>query len=437
MRCRRACRLIGILGCVIAIVAVVQFALFAVFLARTMILRPFWDRISWIDAYLQVHRYGDVPGYLWTPHNEHHLPLIRLLTTVDVSAFHANGVSFVIAATTALVAAALLVFRELRRGNNVPLSLAWLGPMLLLTSVAAVDCSIPINSVYPLALVFIVASLVLFNGEAERTPYTTTRRIAALLTAMLASTANAVGLVAWPALLWSAWRGGAAPRWQVLIAAVGAGYGVMYLHGLPSIGHGDPAAFFAFAHLWKMLDYLLAYLGLPLSRAPGLGLPARVLGGVLLAAGGIAVLRDVVAPRPATRLHRFVVGLVIVALVAAFLAAIGRVDLEAEVKVPVRYALLVAPLHIGLLALALPFLTTRAVTYARRVALLGGASVFAAGLLVLQIMAGRAAVTASDAIATTLDRYDDGLREPGMERVVFPDLAEADRILTALRYLRR
>jgi hypothetical protein len=428
-------RVIAILGAVVAAEAALQAALFAAFLVRTIILRPFWDMISWIDAYQQMRHGGSFVSYLWAPHNEHRLLLIRLLTALDVSAFHASGIPFVVAATAALVGAAWLILAELRQYLRLApklRALAWLGPMLLLTTAAVVDCSIPINSVFPLSLVFMVAALVLFDSEAERGRHTGTKRSAALLAATLASMANAVGLIAWPVLLWSAWRGDAPRRWLLTIAAAGAIYGLLYLHGLPPNNHGDPAHFLDPDHMQKMGDYLLVYLGLPLSRAPGLGLPARVLGGMLLAAGGIVVVRDIVSSRCATRLDRIGVGLVLAALAAAILAAVGRVDLEPEVKVPIRYVVMVAPLHIGLLALALPFLVSYARTLRREVLVLSAASVFAAILLALQFLAERPAAAAADAIVTTLDRYYAGIREPGMQRVVFPDLAVADRVLAAL-----
>jgi hypothetical protein len=123
-----------------------------------------------------------------------------------------------------------------------------------------------------------------------------------------------------------------------------------------------------------------------------------------------------------------------VAIAAALLAGIGRLDQEAQVDVPIRYGLLVAPLHIGLLTLALPFLASRAVTPRRQAALLGTAVVFAAGLLALQIAVGRVATATAATIARTIDRYDAGFREPGMEKLIFPDLAVADRVLEELHH---
>ena len=419
---------VRLLGLVVSAAAAIQAALFAAVLWRTMILRPFWDMFSWLGDALRMD--GGPLAYLWKPHNEHHMLLVRLLAAVDVQT-GVRGVPFVVAGTVAVLASAWMVLGQLRRtAGPVLVPVAWLGPMLLLTAPASVDCSIPINTVYPLALVWIVAALVLFDGEAGRTPATPARRCAALAAAALAGLANAVGMVAWPALLWSARQGGASRRWLAGIGAAGVAYAALYLAGLPQGGAGTAGPLPAPLRLLKMLDYLLATLGLPLSRAPGLGAASRALGAVLLIVGAVTLLRDTFTARPKTRLHRFGTGLVMVALATALLAAIGRVDLEPEVKVPVRYAVLIAPLHVGLLALALEWGASRP---RRQGGFLAAAAGLAAALLVLQVFGGRSAVLAADVIAATLDRYDAGVREPGMERVVFPDLAEADRITAALR----
>jgi hypothetical protein len=423
------------LGVAIVAAAAAQGTLFAVILARTVILFPFSDMISWIDYYDQAHQQsGGFLVYLWRPHNEHHMMTIRLLTALDVSTFRASGVPFIVAATTSLVVTAALIFNELRRDKclNGPLRpLALLGPMLLLTSAAALDCSIPINAVYPLTLIFVVGALVLFDGVGETAP-SNARRIAALAVAMMASLSNGVGLVVWVPLWWVAWRGGAGLRWLLAIAAVGAGYGFIYVWTLPSIQFGDPDQFTTLVHLAKIAEYLLAYLGLPLSCAEALRLPALALGGILLVAGCSVTLR-LVFRRSTTRSQRFAIGLVMASLAAALLAAIGRVDQETEVRTSLRYALLVAPLHIGLLVLALRFLANRATTPRRQAVLLGGALAFAGALLTLQVAIGRSATTNVANILRMIDSYNAGIREPGMEKLIYPDLAVADRVLATLR----
>jgi hypothetical protein len=423
-------------GILFAAAVAVQAALFAGVLARTMILRPFWDMITWIDAFLASRQTGGFLPYLWAPHNEHHLVLIRLLTALDVSVFQGSGIPFVVAATAALVMTVVLVTSELHRGAGLPRPLrvlVLLGPMLLLTTDEAVDCSIPIDSNYPLTVLFIVAALILFDGEPERTGRTGVRRVASLFAAALAALANAAGLVIWPVLLWLAWRGGARRPWLLTVGATGLVYCFVYVQGLPGTGSDGFLRFLSAGHFWKRADDLLMYLGLPLSRAPALGVPARILGAALLAAGLAAIWHDATLPCPASRLHRIAIGLIMAGIAAAFLAAAGRADLQAEVKVPVRYAVMVAPLRIGLLALALPFLVARATTPRRQMALLAVATFSAAVLILLQIGEGRSAIAVSEAIAATLDRYDAGVRARGMERVVFPDLATADRVTATLR----
>jgi hypothetical protein len=422
------------LGRALGLAAILQVALFFWFLPRTMILRPFADMFAWIGFYLAFLRSGALWTYLWAPHNEHHLVLIRLLTAVDVAWFHAGGLPFVVAATAAQLACALLVLGELRRepalrGPLRPLS--WLGPMLLLTTAAVVDCSIPINAVYPLALVFVILSLVLFDGEAERSPATPARRCGAVAAAAAAALGNAIGLVAWPVLLWSAWRGRAGWRWLAAIAAIALLYGGFYLHDLPA--HPPPPGAWAPAHLRKLAEYLVAYLGLPIARSPTFAQAGRVIGALLLLAGLAAALWWGLLRRAGTRLDRIAIGLILLTLGTAALAAVGRVDLEQEVAVPLRYSVLVAPLHVGLLALALPRIAGWATDARLRSVALGAGLLLAVLLIAQQILLGRAEAAGSRIIAATIERYYAGIREPGMVPLVYPDLAVPDAVLTELR----
>lgn len=418
------------LAAMIVAAAIAQFVLFAVFLDRTMILRPFTDMIDWIDTYFQARQHGDVLGYLWVPHNEHHLVFIRALTALDVAAFKASGIPFVVIATIAAIVTSFMIYVEFRRDKQLRGSLAalaWLSPMLLLNTAVAVDCSAPTNSVYPISVVFLVGTLVLFGGGAEVAPHAGVKQALALVTGILASFGNALGLLIWPAMLWLAWRSGTSKRWLMGIGAIGTGYGLFYvwtLHGPSLVLDWD---------LRKMADYLLAYLGLPFSRVPKFGIAARVLGAALLTVAVMAILWDTILRRPATRLHLIGIGLIIVALGAAFLAAIARVDVEPEVQVPYRYAIFVALLHIGLLALVLPFFARLATTPQRQITLLGAGAAFAGMLVLMQIVSGRHVMIVSTLINNAIARYEEtGVLEPGMERL-FPNVPQADRVLTELR----
>jgi hypothetical protein len=220
------------------------------------------------------------------------------------------------------------------------------------------------------------------------------------------------------------------------IGVIGLGYGLFYVLTLP-LTSIEPSRVLDFEHLLKMADYLLAYLGLPLSRAPELGFMARALGAVLLAAALIAILCDAILRRPSTRLQRLGIGLIVIALGIAFLVTLGRVDIEQEVKLPVRYAIFVAPLHIGLLALVLPFLARLASSPQRQIALLGAGTTLAGMLLLLQIVSGRSAMIVSSSIANTIARFEQtGVVEPGWEHL-FPNVGQADRVFMELRNIRK
>jgi hypothetical protein len=403
--------------------AALDVALFAIVFAVTRVRQPFSDMLAWLGAYLRFRQTGDLFTYLLAFHNEHRLVWIRLLTIVDATGFHCSGLPFVVASTVALVVAAVLVTREMARGAQP--ALPWLFPMLFLTAANAIDCGVPINCVYPLTLVFVILSCTLFDGEAEASRGTTVRRSAAIGCAAAAGFANAVGLLAWPVLLWLAWRGEARAQWLALIGIVGAAYCAAYLHGMPAV-IGSPQGTEA-ASFTLVCGYLLAYLGLPLSRMASFPLPGRLLGLAMLAFGIYAVIRVGFLNRELTRAQRIATALVLFSLGGAAMAAVGRSKLADGIDVPVRYAVLVAPLHAGLLALALPW----ASRHAR--AALAGAVGLAAVLVVVQVVGGIAAMRAVGRMAAIVARYYAGERDPQMAKILYPDLQDADRVVAALR----
>jgi hypothetical protein len=404
----------------IATASLLQAGLFFALVARTAILRPCRDMFSWIGAFLQRDPHASWAAYVWQPHNEHHLVLIRLLAAAAATFCHGDGAPFVVAATAALLAAAWLLHAAWHALPESRRAFAPLAPMLLLTTPAAADCAMPVNAVYPLALFFIVAAITLFDAEAERTKRTEWRRATACIAALLASLASGVGLVAIPALLWTAWRGGAR-NWIIPLALAGTIYGALYIYGLPI----QPPTSLSPGHFLKMADYAVAFAGLPLSRVPACAILARAIGALFIALGLAALIHDALMRNNISRLHRISLGLIIAGLAATALASAGRVDLATNIELPLRYALMVAPLHAGLLGLV--------VATQRMISIRAGCAL-AVTLLLLQIATAPALIAASDAISATLDRYDAGLRDPAMQQVIFPELATADRIMAALRH---
>ncbi|HTZ70663.1 MAG TPA: hypothetical protein VMB71_08440, partial [Acetobacteraceae bacterium] len=67
---------------------------------------PAWDMFSWIAAWFAARRDGAWLAYLWAPHNEHRLPLIRLLVGADATWCGGRGIVLIGAAALAVPAMA-------------------------------------------------------------------------------------------------------------------------------------------------------------------------------------------------------------------------------------------------------------------------------------------------------------------------------------------
>ena len=91
-----------------------------------------------------------------------------------------------------------------------------------------------------------------------------------------------------------------------------------------------------------MFEYFL-HVALPLSRERSLAILTRALGGVLLCMGVVGRFSDALSPRPPTGCDASPSASSIAGFTSVTSAR--HVDIDAEVKVPVRYALLVSPLR--------------------------------------------------------------------------------------------
>lgn len=430
-------RLIAALRAITAI----DLALFAWYLRASIIREPFWDMYSWVLHYLDYRRDGGWWAYLWAPHDVHRPVLIRLLTAFDIEVFSGVSYPFVVFATACHLATAWLLWRESRRnvhGRSGEV-LGYMVLMLLLTSVAAVNCAVPLTNGYLHLLSASVLAIVLFDGEGEeRAPghSVTWRRCAAVLAAVSAPLASAAGWAIWPILLWIAWRGNAGRLWIVLVGIIGAAFAGIYGYGL-TVTIGDsttPVAGLA-SDLLARANYLVTYLGLPWTRAAVLSVPGRTVGALLLAAGIWVVVRRGLLRPPAGRLERIAVALVMFSLASALLASVGRAGVTGrdDVLVPVRYAVLVTPLHVGLLWIVWPVLGRLLDGRRHRLAVsltIAGTCVL---LLVQQIAAGQMAAATTARMRATIDRFLAGETDAEMTSVIYIDLDQARRELEMIR----
>lgn len=422
----------------IAVIAALHFSLFGYFLVRTAITSPISDMFSYIAVYLRYR--SDQLGlleYLWLPHGEHRLLWIRLLTWMDIEIFHTRSISFIAAATAAICAVAFLLWQQLHKAlPNGAKMLSLLAPMLVLTSANVMDCSVAINTTYPLTVFFVLTALVLFASSHGR--YADYRRLAALVSAFAATFATSAGFLAWPILIFIGWRGRVGARWLVILAASGVIYASLYVHNLPVHGLApalamDAGSFFSTQHLWKMINYFFGFLGLPLTREPALELIGREIGLILLLVGLAAVLFVAFSNRMPRPIDYIALGMILLAIGAAALATVGRGDLIDEVKVPVRYTVFVTGLHVGILILALAWLLRDRAD--ARIRLLANAAGFALSVLLLiqQVFIGRAAVRIAEAIGREADCFAQGTPIGPVSRVITPNPPFAERVLTSLR----
>ena len=427
-------RLVALVGVLTAI----QLALFAWYLNANIIRHLYWDMYSWVLHYLDYRAQGGWWAYVWGSHDVHRPVFIRLLTAFDIEAFSGVSYPFIVFTTACHVATGWLLWRECRAGvhGGFGRALGRLVLMLVFTSVAAVACAVPLNNGYLHVLTCAVLAIVLFDGADEDgragRRWVHWRRAGAVLAAIAAPFASAVGWAVWPILFWIAWRGRAGRAWIAAIAAVATAFVLVYLQGL-SIGQAagpSPArALDSFGSLLGRLNYLITYLGLPWTRAAALTVPGRICGAVLLGAGVWAVLARGVLRAPSGRLERIGLALIMFSLGTALLAAIGRADVAPDdgVLVPVRYSSLVAPLYIGLLWVVSPALQRLWNDAGRsRIVATGvvGACVL---LLALQVASGQAAAAITSRMRATIEQFEAGQTTPEMSDVVFSDVEQARR----------
>jgi hypothetical protein len=410
------------------VAACIYGAMFFYYSYQTRILRPYSDLIDLIDYYFRAGSADRIWSYLFEPHGEYHrIVWLRLLVAADVGAFKGGGLSFVASAALAFFGVAALLAREvsLAATAKIRLSAVALTLMVVLLSANAADLSVPASTSYPQTVVFAVLAIILATPQ----PGGSGRRVAALRASALACACgaafgNAVGLVIWPVLAFSAWRAGGERTWLLTVVLTGVLFVAAYVPGNLA---PDSANAVSFDALPRALDYFFAYLGLPWVRASGAA--GRLLGVFLFAGAMTAVFRA--GGAGSTRASRLGLAMVLFSLGTAAMAALGRSGETALVDVPVRYTLLLAPLHVGLLLLALPWLERmrQAKPFPFQAAFVS----LLIGLLVQQVLVGQVAGRAAERTRLAISRFEQGQRTPDMPALVHPDLEHAAAIEAEIR----
>lgn len=429
---------------VLSLVAAVDVLLFFWYLRASIIRQPFWDMFSWVLRYLDYLRDGGWWNYVWASHDIHRPVWIRLITAFDIEAFAGVAYPFIVFTTACFLITVRCLWRESRRGipGTLGRALGLIAVMLAMTSVAAVNCAVPITNGYVHVLMTAVLAIVLFDVDENVVPAARAdgsvawwnlawvRRGTAILAAINAPLASAVGVVVWPILLWVAWSGRAGRRWTITVVVVGLAFLSFYTRGLSPAMAASVATVTRVGSvddLASRANYLLTYLGLPWTRSAALLPEGQIVGGLLLIVGTWVVVQRGFLRRPTRRLERVALASIMFSIATALMAAAGRADAAGggEVLVPVRYSVLLIPLHVGLLWLAAPAVQRFWDSPQRRPIVATALAAASMLLLVQQVAAGESAGARASRIRTVITRFENGETDPEMRTIVYVDLEQA------------
>lgn len=402
-----------------AALLVAYLALSAYLLWRAAVLSPFSDEFNWATRWYRARADHDWLGYLLDPHNINRLVWTRLAMALDMGALGGTNAPLILSGAAAMSVMAWTLGVQAARAAPQPLKLTATALAVMLTLIAGniLDASIPINVTYTHGAVFSVLALVLSEGAPKNG--LGWRRGAAMVCAVAAAFGSGVGLAVWPVMAWGALRR-RNWSWLATVLICGAVFVGLYFSGQ---GHGADHASAAARHdPWNAIVLTLSFVTLPWTRV---ALQVAWVGGGLIFAGAGAIILIKGGPK-ATPVERVACGLILFTLGAAVMAGLGRTGLQDSHNVPLRYALLVAPMHVGLLMLAMPHvgdLWRRDRRLAEVLCLVVLLGVFAQNAA----MAVKV-VRASDVMRNAVADFHAGLRRPEMLTLVHPNLAYAEAV---------
>jgi hypothetical protein len=385
---------------------------------RTAVLAPFSDEFTWVERWYQLkadHRWAD---YLLAPHNVSRPLWTRAALALDMGALGGGNTPLILSGVASLAVMATVLGREAVRAAPHPVKSVAGGLAVMLTLMAGnvLDASVPVYVTYTHAAVFAVLAIVLSEGSPGRG--LGWRRAGAVACAVASAFGSGAGLALWPVMAWGALRR-RDWSWLAAVLALGAAFIGLYLSGQ---GHAPDGAW-AIGESKSAAILGLSFLALPWTRAAP---HFAWIGGGLIALSAIAMIL-LKGGAKATPSERVACGLMLFTLGAAAMAALGRSGMEDPHDVPLRYGLLAAPMHAGVVMLAAPLLAglwrddRRLLAQCLSLALL--TSVFA------QDAAFAAkAIAASDTIRAAIADFHAGARTPLIRTLVHPDPAHAEAI---------
>lgn len=395
----------------------------------TPVLTPYSDMLDWVARYLDFRSNHDLGAYLLAPHISHRLVVTFLVLWADAGLFGAHGWLFVVVGVGALALTAGLLGKVAAPAAQG--DMAWVigaaAAGLTLLPGGFLDATLHICTMYAEALALMVGAILLASpeGEDDAAPR---RMILALVCAVAAAFCNGVGLAVWPVLAFAAWRRNRMLGQAILVG--GILFALAYFAGQAGARALHPPQAASGGGLRGMALMFLSYLGLPWTRAvPRLG---WALGLVLAGLSGWAILRR--GRDDAPRAERVAVQLIQVSLITAVMAAVGRNGADLPTDVPLRYAVFLTPMHVGLLILAAPMLQAFVLKRPR-----GGQALLVAAALIFalhQLGAGVFVARTADINRARIAAFKSGDRSAPVLAVMYPDAAKAEAMLARMAQAR-
>lgn len=391
----------------------------------TPVRTPYSDMLDWVARYLDFRSNHDLGAYLLAPHISHRLVATFLVLWADAGLFGAHGWLFVVVGVGALVLTAGLLGKAAAPAAQG--DMAWViggaAAGLTLMPGGFLDATLHICTMYVEALALMVGAILLASPEGDDAP-APRRLILALVCAVAAAFCNGVGLAVWPVLAFAAWRRNRMLGQAILVG--GVLFALAYFAGQAGVRALQPPQTAAGGGLGGMLLMFLSYLGLPWTiAAPRLG---WALGLLLAGLSGLAILRR--GRDDAPRAERVAVQLIQVSLITAVMAAVGRNGAGLPTEVPIRYAVFLTPLHVGLLILASPLLQAFVLKRPRE----GQALMVAAALVFTlhQLGAGVFVARTAEINRARIAAFKAGDRSPPVLAVMYPVAAKAEALLARM-----
>lgn len=390
---------------------------------RSAVLTPYSDEIDWVLRWRALQAGGDWASYLLAPVNFHRIPLTFGLLAFDLQALGGTNLPLIVSGALAVGGMAWLLAREAGKAAPPPLALpaAALAAMLALMAGNVLDAATPICVNYTHGAVFAVIAMILADGGERRG--LTPRRILALLAAVVAGLGDAAALAVWPVLAFNGLR---RKDWPWLLAVLAAGGAFVGWYATGQGGDARTSTSAALADPLGAIRLALNYLMLPWTR---LSLGFAWIGGLVVATLGLVAVAHG-SSRFASRAERVAASFILFTLGTAAMAALGRSGMPDPLNVPLRYGVLVTPLHVGFLMFALP--TAGVLWRANRTvaqSLIAGVLLIAAAqnaVMALKV------IRASDVVRTAIADFKAGIRTPEMLTFIHPDQGHAERVYSWL-----